>query len=284
MTDDTDRAMPPPANDPRIDCHVHVLDPARFPYSPDAPFHPSGGEIATAESLGQVLDAHGVRHALIVGPNSGYQFDNRCLLDAVARGAGRYRGIAVLQPDTSRDELQALQAAGIVGVAFQVAMFGVEAYRGIGPMLERMRDVGMWADVQVQDDQLVSIRPLLEGSGVRIVFDHCGRPDPAAGIGQAGFAELLSMAETGRAFVKLSSFAKASAMPFPHADAWPYVRALIESYTPQALVWGSDWPFLRARTRVDYGPQLAALTRWVPDPAQRAQILWDNPSRIFGFK
>jgi predicted TIM-barrel fold metal-dependent hydrolase len=34
---------------------------------------------------------------------------------------------------------------------------------------------------------------------------------------------------------------------------------------------------------VDYGPQLAALTRWVPDTTDRARILWANPSRIFGF-
>ena len=32
----------------RIDCHVHVFDPERFPYVPDAPFRPQGGEIATA--------------------------------------------------------------------------------------------------------------------------------------------------------------------------------------------------------------------------------------------
>ena len=28
------------ALEPRIDCHVHVLDPARFPYTPDAWYKP----------------------------------------------------------------------------------------------------------------------------------------------------------------------------------------------------------------------------------------------------
>jgi predicted TIM-barrel fold metal-dependent hydrolase len=118
---------------------------------------------------------------------------------------------------------------------------------------------------------------------VNLVFDHCGRPDPAAGIDQSGFTELLALAATGRAVVKLSSFTKASALPFPHPDAWPYMRALIATFTLQRLVWGSDWPFLRAPARIDYGTLLALFERLVPDAADRRAIQWDTPRRLFGF-
>ncbi|WP_232290765.1 amidohydrolase family protein [Polaromonas naphthalenivorans] len=268
---------------PRIDCHVHVFDPARFPYADDAWYRPSGGETGTADNLGQVLDAHGVRQALIVGPNSGYGLDNRCLLDALARGAGRYKGIAVVRNDASRAELQGLQAAGVVGVAFNVALLGVDFYRDTGPLLERLRELGMWAQVQVQADELVALRPLLQDSGARLLFDHCGRPDPKAGVGQPGFAALLAMADTGRACVKLSGLAKCSDQPYPYPDAWPYVEALLEAYTPQNLVWASDWPFLRAPARIDYGPLLALFGQLLPDEAARQAIGWDTPRRLFGF-
>ena len=122
---------------------------------------------------------------------------------------------------------------------------------------------------------------MLEASGVRLMFDHCGRPDPAAGgVAQAGFAALLDMAGNGRTVVKLSSFAKASARPFPHPDAWPFVRALVEAYTPQRLLWASDWPFLRAAERIDYGTQLALFERLVPDVADRHAIQWETPRRL----
>lgn len=147
---------------PKIDCHVHVFDPARFPYAADAWYQPSGGETGTAANLGQVLDAHGVQHALIVGPNSGYGLDNRCLLDALAQGAGRYKGVAVVRDDASRAELQDLQAAGVVGVAFNVALLGVDFYQGAGPLLERLRELGLWAQVQVQADELVALKPMLQ--------------------------------------------------------------------------------------------------------------------------
>ena len=269
--------------EPIVDCHVHVFDPARFPYAADAWYLPVGPETGTPDDLGRVLDAHGVAHALLVGPNSGYGLDNRCLLDTVARSAGRYKGIVVVRNDASRDELQELQAAGVVGVAFNVALLGVDAYRDTAPLLQRLRDLGLWAQVQVQADQLVAMRPLLEDSGAKLLFDHTGRPDPRAGVRQAGFAALLALADTGRACVKLSGHIKYSALPHPYADVWPYVHALLEAYTPDALAWASDWPFLRAPARVDYGPLRVLFEQLVPDAKARRTIAWDTPRRLFGF-
>ena len=269
--------------EPKVDCHVHVFDPVRFPYPADIFYRPSGPEIGAVSQLGHVLDAHGVRHALIVGPNSGYGLDNRCMLDALAQGSGRYKGIAVVRNDAGRGELQDLQAAGVIGVAFNVALLGIDFYRDTGPLLDRLRELDMWAQVQVEGDQLVALRSLLLDSGARLLFDHCGRPFPGAGVGQAGFAALLDLGETGRVCVKLSSLTKSSAVPYPHPDAWPFVQALVEAYAPQALVWASDWPFLRAPARIDYGPLLALFERLVPDEASRRAIWWETPMRLFGF-
>ena len=267
-----------------IDSHVHVFDPARFPYANDAWYQPVAAETATVAQLGHVLDAHGVLHALIVGPNSGYNLDNRCLLDAIAHGGGRYKGVAVLRNDASRDELQALKEQGIVGAAFQVQLMGLDFYADIGPLLERLRDLEMFAQVQVHADQLARMAPMLRASGARLLFDHCGRPDPKAGLGQAGFQALLEFAETGRTCVKISGLSKCTDLPYPHPDAWPYVRALIDAYTPQGLMWASDWPFLRAPARTDYGPLLALFDQLVPDEAMRHAIQWETPQRWFGFE
>jgi predicted TIM-barrel fold metal-dependent hydrolase len=189
----------------------------------------------------------------------------------------------VVKNDASRSELQDLQAVGVVGVAFNAALLGVDFYRDTGPLLERLCDLGMWAQVQVQADELVALRPMLEDSGAKLLFDHCGRPVPQAGVGQAGFDVLLALAETGRACVKLSGFAKYSALPHPHQDVWPYVQALVEAFTPEALVWASDWPFLRAPARIDYAPVLALFEQLLPDTAARQAVLWATPRRLFGF-
>lgn len=273
-----------PLPEPAIDCHVHVFDPQRFPYARDAWYVPTPAETGTPALLDQVLNAHHVRHALLVGPNSGYGLDNRCLLDALAQGQGRYKGIAVVANDASRTELQDLQAAGVVGVAFNVALLGTDFYADTAPLLQRLRDLGMWAQVQVEGDQLVAMNALLRDSGTPMVFDHCGRPNAAAGLNQSGFQALLAWGATGRACVKLSGCAKFAAQPYPYADARPYVDALIDAFTPQALVWASDWPFLRAPARIDYGPLQALVRDWLPDAQDRRAVLWDTPRRLFGFE
>ena len=267
----------------KIDCHVHVLDPARFPYGANTHYRPAGQETGTAEQLFAVMDAYGTRHALIVGPNSGYGLDNRCLLDALARGAGRCRGVAVVANDTGEAELEALRAAGIVGIAWNVTHYGVDYYAGAASLLARAAALGMFVSLQVEHEQLLALLPMLERSRIRILVDHCGRPTPGAGLDQPGFSALLRLGATGQAFVKLSGVAKFSQQPFPHADAQPFVDALVDAFTLDRCLWASDWPYLRAPVRVDYGVLLALVMRWFPDDAQRRRVLWENPAALLRF-
>ncbi|GJH10463.1 amidohydrolase family protein [Caballeronia novacaledonica] len=267
----------------KIDCHCHVFDPARFPYREDTPYRPAQQEIGTAAQFVRVMDAYGVRHALLVGPTSGYRTDNRCLLDALETYEGRLRGIAVVDDDISRNELAALHRAGVAGVAFNPAMEGVDAVLGAGALFASLADLGMVAQIQVTGDQMVALESWLSRQAAPIVIDHGGRPDIGAGIAQPGFQALLRLADSGRASVKLSGWQKYSARAHPYEDAWPYAQALLRAFGPQNCVWGSDWPFLRAPERLDYGPLLTLFGQIVPDAQVRRQIQWDTPRRIFGF-
>ena len=270
-------------DEPKIDCHNHVLDPARFAYADDVAYRPCGQEIATRSQLVDVMDAYGVKHALLVGPNSGYGSDNRCLLDALAHDRGRFKGIAVVRNDVSRVELERLKAGGVIGVAFNPTVNGVAYYADVAPLLRLLADLDMFVQVQVEHDQLLALAPQLQAAGARILIDHCGRPTPSAGLAQSGFQALLALARTGRAAVKLSGFQKFSAQASPHPDAAPFVMALVDAFTLDACLWASDWPFLRAPQRLDYGLLLKLVERWFPDPADRRRLLWDTPRRLFGF-
>jgi predicted TIM-barrel fold metal-dependent hydrolase len=269
--------------EPKIDCHMHVLDPARFPYGAATHYAPMGQEMGTAAQLEQVLDAYGTHYALLVAPNSGYGLDNACLYDTIARGRGRYKGVALVRNNTTLDELRYLKDNGIVGVAWNVTHYGVDYYYDAAPLLEALRALDMFVDIQVEHDQLVQMMPLLMQSGARILVDHCGRPTIAAGLDQPGFRALLELGATGRAFVKLSGLAKFSRQPAPHQDAWPYVTALVDAFTLDHCLWASDWPHLRGTTRVDYGVLLGLLLTLFPDASIRRKLVWDTPCELFGF-
>jgi len=268
---------------PLIDCHCHVLDPIHFPYRADTFYRPSGQETGSVRQLMQMHDAYGIRHGLIVGPNSGYEEDNRCLLDALDRGGDRYKGIAVVANDITRDALAGLRERGVAGVAFNATHHGVDRYLSSGDLLVHLLALDMCVSLQVWQDQLVVLAPLFERAPVRLLIDHCGRPSPDSGLQQPGFQELLRLGRSGRAFVKLSGYVKFSREPHPYDDMRPYVEALVDAFTPDACLWASDWPFLRAPTRIDVGPLLTLVERFVPDARDRRKVLWDTPRRVLGF-
>jgi predicted TIM-barrel fold metal-dependent hydrolase len=268
---------------PKIDCHNHVIDPARFPYGNDNPYWPAGQEIAPADHLKRVMDTFNVRHALVVGTNSGYGADSRCLLDAIAAGNGRFKGIAVVENDVSVAELERLKSCGIIGIAFNATFHGTDHYLGTKDLLQKLVDLDLLLQIQVEGDQLLALLPLIEASTVKLLIDHCGRPLAEKGLGQPGFQALLALGRAGRAAVKLSGWYKFSGQPYPHADAWPYIQALVDAFTLDACVWGSDWPFLRATQRLDYGPLLTLVGMQFPDAADQQKLFWKTPHRLFGF-
>ena len=61
--------------------------------------------MGSADYFDQVLEAYNVKHALLVGPNSGYETDKRCMLHAIDQFGARFKGIAVVANESSKDEL-----------------------------------------------------------------------------------------------------------------------------------------------------------------------------------
>ena len=87
----------------------------------------------------------------------------------------------MVENDSGRAELERLRTLGIVGTTMQAALLGVDYFRDAAALLRELAELDMFVDVQVDGDQLIEMAPILEPSGVRVLIDHCGRPDPATG-------------------------------------------------------------------------------------------------------
>lgn len=267
----------------KIDCHNHVFDPENFPYQPDR-YHPAGHEVSPAEYFLKVLEAYNVSHALVVGPNSGYgEDDNRALLDAIERSNGRLKGMAVVSKDVTDETLQSLKRSGIVGVTFNVAFYGEEHFGHAASLMSRLHDHGLLAQIQVQGDQVLSFVDVLKSTPALVVIDHCGRPELDQGMDSPAFQVLLSLGKQTQHAIKLSGMAKFSKQGFPFDDTKPYVDALFAAFGEDRVLWGSDWPFLLAPQRMDYGTLLLLAEQWFPDPNVREKYFWRNAARLFGF-
>lgn len=270
-------------DEPKIDCHAHVIDPAHFPYGKDVAYKPAGQEVGTAAQFVEVMKCHGVKHALLVQPNSGYGSDNSCMLDAIAKGEGRFKGIAIVDLDAGATTLKELRSRGVIGVAVNPTFHGNDYYRHADGLIKRLADLDMFLNLQVENGQFLMFAPWIENIPVKVLVDHTGRPTPPLGLDQPAFAAILRLARTGRMNVKISGYLKFARRPYPFEDCWPFVRAIVDAFTLDRCMWASDWPFLRASARQDYGPLVQLAGQLFPDANDRRKLFWDTPNRLFNF-
>jgi predicted TIM-barrel fold metal-dependent hydrolase len=266
-----------------VDSHAHVFGPG-YPMAPDTPYVPHASQQGTAAQFRAVLDAHGLTHGLLVAAQP-YLYDNSCMLDAIARSGGRFKGVALVRPGAAERDLATLSAAGVVGIRFNLSTFGMREFTepGADRLLAQIREIGWFLQIHCEGDELVEAMPILRRTGVRVMIDHFGRPDIARGIAQPGFAALLELGRSGPNVVKLSGPFRCSREDYPHRDVDPFIAAAIAAFSLDRCIWGSDWPFVRTEQRMDYGPLLACLHRWLPAEADRQAVLWHTPARLFGF-
>ncbi len=233
------------------------------------------------------MDCSDVSHGVLVQPNF-LGTDNSYLLEAIRKTPERLKGIGIVDTSVSDTQIARLAAAGMVGVRPLIGEvmpdFGSAAWT---ELLKRFAEMEWQIEIHCEARHLPQlIDPLLE-SGVNIVIDHFGRPDPKLGVEDPGFRYLLGVAASRRIWVKLSGAYRNGPKGGPKEvgeavarDALPLIR---QAFGPERLMWGSDWPNIFYEKVVSFASERAQLDAWITDPAERRIILWDTPAKLFHF-
>ncbi|OJY71195.1 MAG: amidohydrolase [Sphingobium sp. 66-54] len=263
---------------PLIDAHVHTFR-ADMPVMPDA--WTRLDYAFPTDSLIALLDAHGVRHAVVSGLSIAGTYNDYTL--AAVRAHKRLRGTVIVDPAAEPEALKRMRDAGIVGMRLQLARHATlpdvrsDPYR---QLLHRARDLGWHVHVAIEGPRLPPLLDALLESGINIVIDHFGHPDPADPLNCAGYRAMIAAVDSGRVWIKL-----AAGFRLPGTEAWrddpegdldmladQVAADLLARVGSQRLLWGSDAPFVGYERRVSYARVLESYRRWVPDPAVRAEI------------
>lgn len=269
------------------DCHAHVFGPyERFPVSQQMHY---AAPLAPAQAHRDMLERIGLSRGVLVQPGA-YGEDPAPILDALAQGGGRLRGIAAASEQVPQADLDGWHAAGIRGLRFN----DMTVPGGTGPfpgsvgtgalvaMAPGMRARGWHAEVWAGIDRHVANLPLYRASGIPIVLDHMAGLQIARGLGDPAFNAILAALREGWLWIKLVLCRASQDWP-DYADARPFHDALVAA-NPERVIWGSDWPHLRLAERApDIGHLLDLFADWVPDAEQRRRILVDNPRQLYGF-
>jgi len=277
------------------DCHTHVFGPnVLFPFDPARKYTP--GEASSVELIA-LHRALGIDRVVIVHP-SPYGSDNRATL-AGMRSYGRgARGVAVIDANTTDEQLKTMHDAGIRGARVNLETGGVNdpaaAARGLTETAARVAPLGWHVQTYTNLNLVASLREVMGSLPVPLVIDHFGRAQARLGVQQPGFADLLALVASGKAYVKLSAPHRLGDMP-DDENTTAIARALIDA-NPGRMLWGTDWPHPGGRPRApeqmheiepftptDDGAALNRLARWARTPEMIQRILVDNPARLYGF-
>jgi predicted TIM-barrel fold metal-dependent hydrolase len=261
-----------------IDTHAHVfhrglkLAPGRR-YAPDYD--------APLDLYLQQLDQNGMTNGVLVQP-SFLGTDNSYLVECLKATNGRLRGIAVVDPAVSLDELRALDRAGVVGIRLNLVGQPLPdlALPEWKALLASIKSLGWQVEIQRNATDLAMLAPKLLDHGVNVVLDHYALPDPKLGVADPGFQSVLKLGASRKVCVKISAPYRNGAAGEQFAkQAYPLLRA---AYGVDRLLWGSDWPHTQFEAKESYTKNRKFLDELVTDADERARVL-ASPRELFRF-
>ena len=259
---------------PLVDSHAHIFT-LDLPMV-DNPRH-NPHYAYTAEDYLADLDAHGVRYAVLAGVSLYGDYNDYQI--GACRKHERLRTTVVVKPEIERYVMEMMAADGVVGV--RLMWMGVKDLPDLTSfeyrrLLKRIKDLDWHVHLHLEGRRSKPVVDLLEASGVKLVIDHFGTPNPDKGVDCEGFRNIIEKTKNGRTWVKMSAGYRIGA-----EAANLYAAELLRCVPHDRLLWASDAPFVSFEKTVTYQQTVDDFHRWVPDAALRKKISGDNPMALY---
>jgi predicted TIM-barrel fold metal-dependent hydrolase len=277
-----------------IDTHIHLFDPARFPYHSNGTY---SAPPATLETFLSYAKQVGLAHAVIVHPEP-YQDDHRYLEYAFTHEGtpGFFKGTCLFDPIDPRTparirDITARNKGRIVALRIHAMNAPGKPPKASGPIKDRdladpamkaawkqCADLGLAVQMHFLPHHAPAIGKLAVGfSGVPVILDHLGR----FGLGsQEAADQVIALGRHKNVIMKFSSPRHSSKQPHPHADVKPFVKRCYESFGPDRIIRGSLGNTVADLRRNE---ELLAFHFDFASAADRAKIRGLNAKRIFSF-
>ncbi|MEU6146280.1 amidohydrolase family protein [Streptomyces sp. NPDC047081] len=237
-----------------IDNHTHVIsaDTERYPLAPIGGRQSEWSQARPVDIDGllRALDDAGIAKAVVVQASTVYGHDNRYVVEAVRAHPDRFIGvysIDALAPDAV-ERIRYWQAEGLSG--FRLFTTGT-TMPGQADWLGHEDSYPAWAHAEEHDipvclqmtmQGLPALRELLKRfPGVRVLLDHCARPDLSDGRPYRNAEDLFAMAAFPGVHLKLTHRALEAADKGSSVPA-EFVADLVAAYGANRVAWGSNFP------------------------------------------
>jgi predicted TIM-barrel fold metal-dependent hydrolase len=254
---------------------------SEFPYAETRRYTPPD---APKEQLRKLHDTLGVERAVIVQASC-HGSDNSAMLDAIATGGGRYRGVCNASDDFSGETFDKFNDVGIRGVRFNFVkhLGGPPDLDRLRRIVEKVKHLPWHVELHFDAKDLLEYEQLIDSIPLPVVIDHMGRAPVLDGVGQAPFQALLrELRSNDTLWVKVSGSERISAAGPPFVDSAAFGAACVAA-APERCVWGTDWPHPNVKIMPNDGDLVDIIPAMIPDPADQLRVLVENPARLYGF-
>lgn len=255
---------------PRFDAHVHIWSDDRTAY-PQVPGKERPVEMGgSVEQLLGYMDEHDISGALLV-QTPWYGEDNRYFVDAMHRFPGRFAALGYLPDPLAPDAPEKLRY-----------QYAEESFRGIrlhllddritdsvaggkaDPLVRQAVELGVPIQFLIREpDRHAVVQNLAQRfpDGVFII-DHLGHPPPGEGYPFPSSRAFFACGEMPNIYAKVSLHYMHSTQDYPWSDLHDYQHLTLETYGPQRLMWGSNYPM--ELPDPPYRERLAAVSEELP--------------------
>jgi predicted TIM-barrel fold metal-dependent hydrolase len=271
-----------------IDAHVHVWTPDtdKYPLDPgftkDAMQPPS----FTPEQLFEHCRPAGVSRVVLI-QMSFYNFDNRYMLDMIAKHAGVFSGVGIVDH----------HAADVAANIKELAAHGVRGFRlhsrgdadswvndkGMATLWRTARESGLAVCPLINPADIVHVDALCRKfPGTKVVVDHFARVGISGQVVPEELDTLCKLAEHKDVHVKTSAFYALGKKQPPYTDLIPMIRRVVDAFGPDRLMWASDCPY-QVQGDHTYQASIALIREHIDflSPGDKEAILKKTAERVF---
>ena len=233
----------------RIDAHQHFWKVARGDYGWLAAYPTIARDFLPAD-LAPLLAKAGIDKTILVQAAPAVSETEFLLQIAEATPfvAGVVGWVALDAPDAPIQIARLAANAKLVGLRPMLQDLPDDAWslrQDLTPALDAMKRADLCFDALVKPRHLpVLIEFLARHDLLAVVIDHGAKPDIATNGIEPWARCMREIGRNSRALCKLSGLATEAGPDWSAQILEPYVDVLLESFGPQRLMWGSDWPVL----------------------------------------
>lgn len=233
-----------------IDAHVHVWTPdvESYPLSESFSVDDMRPKSFTPEELFVHANPSGVDRIVLI-QMSYYRYDNRYMLDMIAKHPGVFSGVAIVDhhADDVEEKIENLASKGVRGLRIHPGQNEAKEWlgdEGMNRLWEAARASGVAVCPLINPADIVHVDALCEKyPRTRVVVDHFARIGVSGRIEAAQLRELCELARFPNTYVKTSAFYALGAKQEPYEDLLPMIRRVTEAFGAERLMWASDCPF-----------------------------------------